>query len=245
MACFTVLQSQIGGNGTETATRKFKHLRVVDFYNDGTKTPQFKLKVRRDKNSRQQDPRLFPQADQLSWYKDFYFLLGILLLYCCNGNCGLTKPEFGAWDAIFPSFYEEAAKDKKKEKKGQKKTSLVSTYFAQQFGKICKRMENDPEELNLPRDSKLNKKLSAHGARKYTAQTLADMGECAIWILFCLGLIMKSVSLSFFILISELLQKMLFQYGNGLFHYGDTYLHYGDTYLHNGNISPLWRYISP
>ena len=121
MACFTVLQSQIGGRGTETATRKFKHLQVVDFYNDGTKTPQFKLKVRRDKNARQQDPRLFPQADQLSWYKDFYFLLGILLLYRCNGNCGLTKPEFGSHDPIFPSFYEEAAKDKKKEKKGQKK----------------------------------------------------------------------------------------------------------------------------
>ena len=95
-------------------------------------------------------------------------------------------------------------------------------------------MEDNPEQLNLPRDSKLNKKLGAHGARKYTAQTLADMGECAIWILFCLGLIMKSVSLSFFILISELLQKMLFQYGNGLLHNGETYLHNGDTYSHYG-----------
>ena len=234
MACFTVLQSQIGGRGTETATRKFKHLRVVDFYNDGTKSPQFKLKVRRDKNAKQQDPRLFPQADQSSWYKDFYFLLGILLLYRCNGNCGLTKPDFGSRDPIFPSFYEEAAKDKKKEKNGQKKTSLVSSYFAKQFGKICKRMEDDPEQLNLPRDSKLNKKLGAHGARKYTAQTLADMGECAIWILFRLGLIMKSVSLSFFILISELFQKMLFQYVNWFLHNGETHFQYGETYLHNG-----------
>ena len=103
-------------------------------------------------------------------------------------------------------------------------------------------MEDDPEQLNLPRDSKLNKKLGAHGARKYTAQTLADMGECAIWILFHLGLIMKSVSLSFFILISTLLQKMLFQYGNELLYNGETYLHngktylqYGETYLHNGD----------
>ena len=81
MACFTVLQSQMGGRGTETATRKFKHLQVVDFYNDGTKTPQFKLKVRRNKNSRQQDPRLFPQAEQSSWYKDFYFYW---VFSCCT-----------------------------------------------------------------------------------------------------------------------------------------------------------------
>ena len=73
LACFTVLQSQIGGRANETSTRLFSHMKVVDFINENQVCKQFQLNVRRDKNANQQEPRLFPQADNDHWFKDFYF----------------------------------------------------------------------------------------------------------------------------------------------------------------------------
>ena len=91
LACFAVLQLQIGGRAAETSTRLFSHLKVVDFINKNQICKQFQLHVRHNKNCRQQAPRLFVQADNDHWFKDFYFLLAMLLLFPCTGDCSFTN----------------------------------------------------------------------------------------------------------------------------------------------------------
>ena len=196
LVCFTVLQSQIGGRANETSTRLFSHLDVVDFINENQLCKQFQLHVRRDKNARQQDPRLFAQADNDHWFKDFYFLLAMLLLFRCSGACSFTKGKISNNYPIFPLFYSKHQKDEeiKAKSKNNKSSSLVSHTYNFLFGRILKRFAYPPKNLTLPKNSKLNPDLTNHGNKKYTAQKLANLGMCAIWILYRLGLLIKSVS---------------------------------------------------
>ena len=196
LACFTVLQSQIGGCANETSTWLFGHMKVVDFINENQLCKQFQLNVRRDKNANQQEPRLFPQADNDHWFKDFYFVLAMLLLFRCTGACSFTKGKISDNYPIFPLFYSKHQKDEeiKAKSKNNKSSSLVSHTYNFLLGRILKRFDLPPKNLILPKNSKFNPDLTNHGNKKYTAQTLADLGMCGVWIMYRLGLRIKSVS---------------------------------------------------
>ena len=134
-------------------------LNGVNFINENQLCKQFQLNVRRSKNAKQQEPRLFAQADNDHWFKDFYFLLAMLLLFCCSGACSFTKGKISNNYPIFPLFYSKHQKDEeiKAKSKNNKSSSLVSHTYNFLFGRILKRFAFPPKNLIFPKNSKIGR----------------------------------------------------------------------------------------
>ena len=130
-----------------------------------------------------QKPRIFPMAYDSNWFKDIYFMLALLMIYRCAGKYQETVIEDTS--PIFPKFYEESKKEKKKaDKKDSKGNSLVSKFFD----------DIDIDDPLLADDARLNPKISSHSGKRKAAQWLAELCVSTFSALYRLGYLLHSVS---------------------------------------------------
>ena len=163
---FTCLLIQIGGRGTESASRLFKNLKVVPFKNNQRSSYVLQIAVARSKTQREQNLKIYPQAKISMWYKDFYFLLAMNLITRSNEETG---PFIDQQTPIFPSFFDSHIQDEA----NKKSRSLVSKLYRTFFGRIVD-IYTTGVNIIFDVDSKLNTNLSSHGGKKNMLQSLKN-----------------------------------------------------------------------
>ena len=121
-------------------------------------------------------------------------MLAILMIYRCAGKYQETVIEDSS--PIFPKFYEESKKEKKKaDKKDSKGNSLVSKFFGDIYKEITKFFDDiDVEDPLLADDARLNPKISSHSGKRKAAQWLAELCVSTFSALYQLGYLLHSVS---------------------------------------------------
>ena len=197
LCAFTSVLANIGSRASETAALKFEHLKVLPYSNDYQQCKIFQIELCRDKTIHTQEPRIFPMAYEKDWFKDIYFMLGLLMIYRCAG--AYKEVCIGDDSPLFPKFYEESRKeDKSAKKKDSKGNSLVSKFFAGIFKEIYKFF--DTIELDDPlfsSDVRFNEKISSDSGKRMAAQWLAELCASTFAALYRLGYLLHSVSYYF------------------------------------------------
>ena len=186
---FTCLLIQIGGRGTESASRLFKHLTVVPFKNSHRTSSVLQISVARSKTQHEQLLKIYPQAKVGSWYKDFYFLLAMNLITRSQEDIGAFIDQ---QSPIFPSFYDTHIQDKD----NKKSRSLVSKLYHTFFGKIFE-LYSQGVDIKFEVDSKLNPNLSSHGGKKHFMQSMVDSNNNPVATVFRAGLALKKMHTMF------------------------------------------------
>ena len=186
---FTCLLIQIGGRGTESASRLFKNLTVVPFKNNQRSSSVLQIAVVRSKTQHEQLLKIYPQAKVDFWYKDFYFLLATNLMTRSNEETGSFIDQ---QSPIFPSFFETHIQDEA----NKNSRSLVSKLFRTFYDKIVD-VYSAGVDIIFNVDGQLNKNLSSHGGKKAFMQTMSDMGNNPVATVFRAGLTLKKMHTMF------------------------------------------------
>ena len=194
LCAYTAMLASIGSRASETAALTFEHLEVLKYTNDYQHCDLFQVELCRDKTIHTQKPRIFPMAYDNNWFKDIYFMLALLMIYRCAGKYQETVIEDTS--PIFPKFYEESKKEKKKaDKKDSKGNSLVSKFFGDIYKEITKFFDDiDIDDPLLADDARLNPKISSHSGKRKAAQWLAELCVSTFSALYRLGYLLHSVS---------------------------------------------------
>ena len=183
---FQCLLFQVGGRGTETATRDFRHISTRDYSADGRVSKILTIFIQRGKNLRFQNCTIFPQADITKWWKDFTFLLAIVVILSCHAQ----KSPSGSTH-LFPKFHTAATKDQQNQAGAKRKRSgHVSSLWTEIYKKLYALYENKKEDFE---GVSLNEKLGSHSTKKFTAQWLADHGNNPISTIFRVGWDLRSL----------------------------------------------------
>ena len=182
---FTCLLIQIGGRGSESASRLFKHIKIVPYSNNRRSSSLLEITVARSKTQNIQQLKIYPQAKVNVWYKDFYFLLAINIMTRCDEETGIMIDENSP---IFPSFYQIHEKDKE----NKNTRSLVSKLYKSFFAKIVA-LYSSGINIIYNVNGTLNTNLSSHGGKKAFMQSMSDIGNNPVATVFRAGLSLKKM----------------------------------------------------
>ena len=193
LIAFNAILIQVAGRGSETALCTFSDLNTLPYENDYQKSSILFLDFRRDKTAHTQKPRIFPQADTNHWYKDVYFMMGILLIIRCAG--AFNKQEITKESSLFPLFYEQAQMQERQSGEKGKGTSYVSNFYGSLFKEIVQFFkDHSKEDPDFSDTHPLNFGIASHSPKRGASQSLGESCSNVFAALYRMGYLMQAVS---------------------------------------------------